>query len=191
MATRTEARTYAPDEVLAFEREFDAPAALVWKLWKDPEHMVRWHGPEGYWLTHCEVDFRVGGKWRRCMSRAADHAHWIYGEYLEIDEPRRLVFTYVNDFDPFETVVELDFEERYGRTLMRFRQAPFPSVEERDSHGGGGRAGFGLLAAYLALVMAADGRLVGQPRRDGVAEDIVALRNRREETENADTAKPR
>lgn len=191
MPKSTKARTYAPDEVLAFEREFDAPLALVWKLWRDPEHMVRWHGPEGYWLTHCEIDFRVGGKWRRCMSRAADHAHWIYGEYLEIDEPHRLVFTYINDFDPFESVVELDFSEQGGRTLMRFRQAPFPTVEERDSHGWGWMSGLGLFASYLAQVKAADGRLVGRPRRDGVADDIVALRKRREETENADPAKPR
>ena len=191
MAKSIEAQAYARDEVLEFEREFDAPRALVWKLWKDPEHMVRWHGPEGYWLTHCEIDFRVGGKWKRCMSRAADHAHWIYGEYLEIDEPHRLVFTYVNDFDPFETVVELDFSERDGRTLMRFRQAPFPTVEERDSHGWGWSSGLDLFAAYLTQVKAARGAPVGRPRREGLAEDLVALRKLREETENADPSNPR
>jgi uncharacterized protein YndB with AHSA1/START domain len=191
MAKSIEERAHARDEVLEFEREFDAPAALVWKLWKDPEHMVRWHGPEGYWLTHCEIDIRVGGKWKRCMSRAADHAHWIYGEYLEIDEPHRLVFTYVNDFDPFETVVELDFSERDGRTLMRFRQAPFPTVEERDSHGWGWSSGLDLFAAYLTQVKAARGAPVGRPRREGLAEDLVALRKLREETENADRSNPR
>jgi uncharacterized protein YndB with AHSA1/START domain len=172
------ARMFAPDEVLAFTREFEAPLALVWKLWRDPEHMVRWHGPEGYWLTACEIDFRVGGKWRRCMSRAADHAHWIYGEYLEIDEPHRLVFTYINDFDEHETVVSLDFTERGGRTLMHFHQAPFPSVEERDSHGWGWRSGFDLFAEYLARVEAAGGTVVGPPRVAGEAEDIKALRVR-------------
>jgi len=191
MAKSIEAQAHARDEVLEFEREFDAPRALVWKLWKDPEHMVRWHGPEGYWLTHCEIDFRVGGKWKRCMSRAADHAHWIYGEYLEIDEPHRLVFTYVNDFDPFETVVELDFSERDARTLMRFRQAPFPTVEERDSHGWGWSSGLDLFAAYLTQVKAARGAPVGRPRREGLAEDLVALRKLREETENADRSNPR
>ena len=47
MATSSEARQYAPDEVLEFTRTFDAPLALVWRLWRDPEHMVRWYGPEG------------------------------------------------------------------------------------------------------------------------------------------------
>jgi uncharacterized protein YndB with AHSA1/START domain len=172
------ARTYAPDKVLEFTREFDAPLALVWKLWRDPEHMVRWHGPEGYWLTACEIDFRVGGKWRRCMSRSADHAHWIYGEYLEIEEPRRLVFTYINDFDEHPMVVSLDFSERAGRTVMHFHQAPFVSVEERDSHGIGWRSGLDLFAEYLARVKAAGGGVVGEPRMSGVADDLVALRTK-------------
>jgi uncharacterized protein YndB with AHSA1/START domain len=182
MARNNEAKAYTPDEVLEFERTFDAPLALVWKLWKDPEHMVRWHGPEGYWLTECSIDFRVGGRWARCMSRAADHAHRIWGEYLEIDEPRRLVFTYINDFDEHETVVSLDFAEVDGKTLMHFRQAPFLTVEERDSHGWGWMSGLDLLADYLVKVIANDGRPVGQPRRDGVAEDLVAARARQEQT---------
>jgi uncharacterized protein YndB with AHSA1/START domain len=179
---------YQPDEILEFSRIFDAPRELVWRLWSEPEHMIRWHGPEGYWLKDCHIDFRVGGKWSRTMSRAADHAHRIYGEYLEIREPERLRFTYINDFDGHEMVVTLDFEDADGKTRMRFHQAPFISVEERDSHGWGWGSGFDLLASYLAKVKAADGKLVGQPRRDGVAEDIVALRNKQEETRRADTA---
>ena len=143
--------------------------------------MVRWHGPEGYWLTECSIDFRVGGKWARCMSRAADHAHRIWGEYLEIDEPRRLVFTYVNDFDEHETIVTLDFEDVGGKTLMHFHQAPFLTVEERDSHGWGWMSGFDLLADYIVRVVANDGRPVGRPRRDGVAEDLVAARERQDQ----------
>ena len=187
MARNSEARQYGPDEVLEFTRTFDAPLALVWRLWRDPEHMVRWHGPEGYWLTECEVDFRVGGKWARTMSRAADHAHRIWGKYLEIDEPHRLVFTYINDFDAHEMVVSLDFAERDGQTVMHFHQAPFLTVEERDSHGWGWQSGLDLFASYLLQVKAADGRLVGRPRRDGVAEDIVLARQRRDAVQRRQT----
>ena len=183
MAQNSSERTFAPDEVLEFSRTFDAPRELVWRMWRDPEHMVRWHGPEGFWLTSCEIDFRVGGKWKRCMSRAADHGHWIWGEYLEIREPERLRFTYINDFDELETIVTLDFEDVGGKTVMHFHQAPFMTVEERDSHGWGWQSGLDLFASYLLQVKAADGRLVGQPRRDGVAEDIVLARKRREAVE--------
>ncbi len=183
MARSSEARAHRPEEVLEFTRVFDAPPALVWRMWRDPEHMVRWHGPEGFWLTDCELDFRVGGKWSRTMSRAADHAHRIYGEYLEIEEEERLRFTYINDYDGHEMVVTLDFSERDGKTEMRFHQAAFTTIEDRDAHGWGWMSGFDLLASYLAKVKAADGRLVGQPRRDGVAEDIAALRQLKEEKE--------
>jgi|SRR5882724_12128595 len=180
------------ERVLALTREFDAPLALVWRMWRDPEHMVRWHGPEGYWLTHCEIDFRVGGKWRRCMSLAPDHAHWIYGTYLEIDAPRRLRFTYINDYDPAEeTVVTLDFEERDGKTIMHFRQAPFVSDEELMGHDWGWESSLRLLAEYLTKVIENDGKPIGRPRRDGVAEDIIAARKRQVEVANADAAKDR
>jgi uncharacterized protein YndB with AHSA1/START domain len=176
MAASSKARDFAPDEVLEFTRIFDAPRALVWRMWKDPEHMVRWHGREGYWLIDCEIDFRVGGKWSRTMSRASDHAHRIYGEYLEIREPERLVFTYINDFDEHEMVVTLDFTERGGKTEMRFHQAPFLSVEERDSHGIGWSSGLDLLNDYVRKVVAAgDERPLGRPRSEGLADDIIKV----------------
>jgi uncharacterized protein YndB with AHSA1/START domain len=179
MAPGSSARAFAPDEVLEFTRTFDAPRALVWRMWKDPAHMVRWHGPEGYWLIDCEIDFRAGGKWSRTMSRAADHAHRIYGEYLEIREPERLVFTYINDFDEHEMVVTLDFTERDGKTEMRFHQAPFISVEERDSHGIGWGSSLDLLNTYVQRVAAeGDGRPVGRARSDGVADDVVKVRGK-------------
>jgi uncharacterized protein YndB with AHSA1/START domain len=174
-------RTFAPDETLEFSRTFDAPRDLVWRMWRDPEHMVRWHGPEGFWLTSCEIDFRVGGKWRRCMSHAEDHAHWIHGEYLEIREPERLRFTYINEYDPFETVVTLDFEDVGGKTLMRFHQAPFPTEEEHTSHGWGWNSAMQLLADYLVQVVANDGKPAGHPRIDGVAADIIAIRERQQQ----------
>jgi uncharacterized protein YndB with AHSA1/START domain len=176
-------------EGLDLVRTFDAPRALVWKMWQDPEHMVRWHGPEGFWLDDCEIDFRVGGKWRRTMSHSPGHAHLIYGTYLEIEEPSRLSFTYINGYDEFEMVVTLDFAEVDGRTVMHFKQAPFVSDEERSSHGWGWESGLSLLAAYVIKVKAAGGEPVGRPRKDGVAEDIIAARRRREEVQNADAAK--
>lgn len=166
--------------VLEIDRVFEAPRELVWRLWRDPEHMVRWHGPEGYALLECDIDFRVGGKWRRCMSNGPGHAHWISGEYLEIDEPGRLSFTYINAYDGFETVVTMDFIELAdGRTRMLFRRTPFISAGERDGHGWGWRSGFELLSRYLLLFMDDDDwRPKGRPRSDGVAEDIAAARGR-------------
>ena len=193
MVRNSSATAEQRDLVLEIDRVFDAPRALIWRLWRDPEHMVRWHGPEGYALVDCDIDFRVGGKWRRCMSNGPGHAHWISGEYLEIEEPGRLSFTYVNEYDGFETVVTMDFlEVEGGRTRMLFRQTPFISKEERDGHGWGWDSGFEVLARYLEQFIDEDWRPKGRPRSDGVAEDIAAARRRHEEEKNrADTAQAR
>jgi uncharacterized protein YndB with AHSA1/START domain len=156
--------------VLDIDRVFDAPRELVWRLWRDPEHMIRWHGPEGYALLECEIDFRVGGKWRRCMSNGPGHQHWIHGEYLEIDEPGRLSFTYINDADGFETVVTMDFlEVGGGRTRMVFEQTPFLNREERDGHGWGWNSGFNCFADYLARLVGTGGSPQGLPRSEQLA----------------------
>lgn len=169
--------------VLEIDRVFDAPRALVWRLWREPEHMVRWHGPEGCALTACESDFRIGGRWRRCMSSGPGQERWISGEYLEIAEPGRLCFTYVNEVDGFETIVTMDFlETAGGRTRMLFRQTPFISREERDGHGWGWNSGFDIFERYIALFIDEDWRPKGAPRIEGVAvgvaEDIVAAQQR-------------
>lgn len=185
----------APDEVLELTRIFEAPPKLVFKMWSDIEHLVRWHGPEGYALLHCEQDFREGGTWKRCMSSGPGHAHWISGVYKEIRPFERLSFTYINAYDQFEMLVEMDFADLGGRTEMRFRQSPFISQGERDGHGWGWSSGFGLLAAYVAQFNGVEAPPKGRPRSDGVAEDIIAARRRAlepvEERADADTAKDR
>jgi uncharacterized protein YndB with AHSA1/START domain len=52
---------------LLLEREFDAPADLVFEVWSEPKHLANWWGPKGFSMPFCEVDFRVGGKYRICM----------------------------------------------------------------------------------------------------------------------------
>ena len=197
MARNNNATAAQQELVLEIDRVFDAPRALIWRLWREPEHMMRWHGPEGLALTHCEIDFRVGGKWRRCMNSGTGYEHWISGEYLEIEEPSRLSFTYVNDADGFETVVTLRFLDEGVQTRMLFVQTPFISVAERDGHCGGWSSSFDLFAGYLALFNDDEWSPKGPPRRDGVAEDIIAARQRHarekaaQEERDADPAKDR
>ena len=154
----------ASAEVLEITRVFDAPRELVFKLWSAPEHIVRWWGPEGLYLSHCEMDFRVGGKWRFCMQLGTDRQFWISGVYREITPPSRLVFTYIGDEAQYDTLVEIDFVDLGDKTEMRFRQAPFPDVESRDSHNFGWSSTLGLLADYVAKVRLTGGAPAGDPR---------------------------
>ena len=123
--------------VLKLERVFDAPRELVYRLWTEPQHAARWWGPRGSRLTLSEMDFRVGGKWRMCMTFDGGVEHWTHGEYREILPPERLVMTYVNDADGHEMLVEVDFAAEGDRTRLSLRQSVFLSLNERDGHRGG------------------------------------------------------
>src|SRR5262245_4789238 len=81
-------------------RLFDAPRELVFDAMTKPEHVARWWGQlgDGYSVPVCEIDLRVGGKWR-FVSRHPQGEAEFYGEYREIVRPSRLVFTEI--FAPF------------------------------------------------------------------------------------------
>jgi uncharacterized protein YndB with AHSA1/START domain len=55
------------DRELTITRIFDAPRELVFRAWTTPEHLMRWFAPNGFTVPSCEVDFRVGGKYRLCL----------------------------------------------------------------------------------------------------------------------------
>ena len=155
------------DEVLVISRSFDAPPELLFRLWAAPAHRVRWWGPSGMGLVRCEVDWRVGGMWRCTMARADGYEHPVHGVFTEIEEPRRLCFTYINDYDGHEMLVEMDFEPEGDGTRMHFRQAPFVSAEERDGHRYGWTSTLSILASYARKVRDAGGVAMGQPRQPG------------------------
>ena len=54
------------DDEVVLTRLFNAPRQLVFDVMSQPEHVKRWWGNlgEGYSVPVCEIDFRVGGKWR-------------------------------------------------------------------------------------------------------------------------------
>ena len=84
------------DDAVVIEREIDAPVELVWKMWTDPHHFAAWYGPAGATIAVAEMDVRVGGTRRVCMEvpgQGAPMRMWFVGEYLEVDEPRRLVYS--------------------------------------------------------------------------------------------------
>ena len=141
------------DRELTITRMFDAPRAMVFKAWTDPDQVKNWWGPRDYPATHLEMDVRPGGAWRGCLrSNETGKDLWQRGVFREIVPPERIVFTFAWDADGergLETLVTVTFAERGGKTLMTFHQAPFQSVAERDGHRGGWSSSFDRLDAHL------------------------------------------
>ena len=88
------AYTTPNDREIVVARTFDAPRSLVWAAFTDPKHLPNWHtGPAGFTMPVCEIDFRVGGKWRYVMIGPDGNDVTFYGEYREIAAPERIVST--------------------------------------------------------------------------------------------------
>jgi uncharacterized protein YndB with AHSA1/START domain len=111
---------------LAVTRVFDAPRESVWREWTTPEAFADWFGgPESEVpLDTVAMDVRAGGAWRATMYAGPGRREirW-WGEYREVAEPERLVFTICDregDASELVTVVLHDLGD--GRTEMRFEQ---------------------------------------------------------------------
>jgi uncharacterized protein YndB with AHSA1/START domain len=153
MAATTD--TIADDELLIV-RTFDAPVALVFRIWEDRDHMMRWLGPKDFTCTHLTSDFRPGGKWRACIVSDAYGENWMGGEYREIERNSKIVYTFAWDDGPdapgLLTLVTVTFREADGRTIQSFHQTPFASVQSRDSHIGGWQQCFDRQQAYVEAI---------------------------------------
>jgi len=124
--------TTTSDTDICLTRLFDAPRALVFEAMTRPEHVARWWGQlgEGYSVPVCEVDLRVGGRWR-FVNRHPKGEVAFHGEYCEITPPARLVYTELMEPYPDASLVTTTFAEEAGKTRVTVI-ASYPSKAIRD-----------------------------------------------------------
>lgn len=137
---------------LRMERTFRAPPAAVFEAFTNEEVLRRWWHAEHDWeTTVAEVDLRIGGEVRVVMRNP--HTGDDYGgggRYTEIDPPRRLAFTWLWDDRTERQLIEIDFEERDGATLVRFTHSGLWDEEAVRSHEDGWSKAFDNLERALA-----------------------------------------
>jgi len=103
---------------------FHAPGNELWREWTEPERFADWYGADAEVpLESVSMDVRPGGRWSLTMLVGGREIDWD-GEYLEVEEPQRLVLT-VRD-DPTQDLYELCTVELTEtgdeRTEMHFQQ---------------------------------------------------------------------
>jgi len=149
-------KTSVADNELLIVRTFNAPASVVFALWSSAEHMKRWMGPKSFACPEMAIDLRVGGRYRGMIKSAEHGENWFSGIYREIVQNQRLVFTFTWENEGpsagLEMVVTITFEERNGKTVQTFHQAPFRTIERRDSHVGGWSEAFDKQATYAEKI---------------------------------------
>ena len=127
--------TTPSDREIAMTRAFDAPRRLVFDAWTKPELLKRWLGVFGGWsMAVCEVELKVGGKYRFVWRGPDGSSMGTGGIYREVVPGERLVATEKFD-DPWyegEAVATTVFVENAGKTTVT-TTVRYASREVRDS----------------------------------------------------------
>ncbi|MES2167328.1 MAG: SRPBCC domain-containing protein [Pseudomonadota bacterium] len=167
------AETFSKEFVI--ERLFDAPRDLVWKVFTQRDHLMKWWGPKGFKMIVGNLDLKPGGIFHYGMQAPDGSEMWGKWVFREVVKPERLVFiSSFSDKDagltrhpmaptwPIEMLATATFIDRDGKTLLVNRVVALnASDEERATFEGNFASmtqGYGgtwdQLAAYLASLQA-------------------------------------
>src|SRR3990170_6161778 len=120
---------------LVTTRTFNGPARIVFEAWTKPELLKRWWVPKsmGMSLLSCEMDVRVGGRYRLEFSYEGSKSAF-FGTYKDVTPHSRLVWT--NEESEEGAITTVTFEEKAGKTLLVVHEL-YPSKEALDAAGTG------------------------------------------------------
>lgn len=123
------------DREIVMTRDFDAPRPLVFEAFTTPALVKRWLlGPPGWSMPVCEIDLKVGGKYRyEWKKESKGTTMGVSGVYREVSPPARIVHTerFDDAWYPGECVVTTAFEEAQDRTTVTMTML-FESRDARD-----------------------------------------------------------
>lgn len=123
--------TSAKDGVLELVTDIVAPRELVFRGLTEPALIRQWLlGPDGWDMPVCEVDLRVGGRYRYGWSHPDYPAFEMSGVYQEIQPPERIVHTEV--YEGSEALITTVFDQVGERTRLTMTMV-FPSQEALEA----------------------------------------------------------
>jgi uncharacterized protein YndB with AHSA1/START domain len=157
--------TTPTDREIVITRVFDAPRSLIFDCMSKPELVRRWLlGPPGYTMPVCEIDFRVGGRYRYVWRGPDGSEMGMGGVYREIVPSERIVQTelFDQDWTGGETVGTALLTELGSRTTLTITEL-YSSKEARDGAlrtgmAEGMSAGYDRLAELLTSMMEGEGK---------------------------------
>ncbi len=113
-------------------REFDAPAALVYRAYTEPDLLVQWLGPRRMAMRVDRYENRDGGYWRFVHTDPDGNEAGFHGVMHGTPSLAGITRTFEYEGYPGHVSLEtLTFEERDGKTRVRINSV-FQSVEDRD-----------------------------------------------------------
>ena len=114
------------DRELTITRLLNAPIQLVWKVWTDPAHIVKWWGPAGFTNTISKMDMKPGGEWDLIMHGPDGTDFKNKSIFREVVPHKKIVYEHVSS--PRFTAT-IDFEEQGKQTFIKWNML-FETAEE-------------------------------------------------------------
>jgi uncharacterized protein YndB with AHSA1/START domain len=139
--------------VLDLTCRLDAPPERIFRALTEPVELARWWGPQGFTTPEIDLDLHVGGGYRLTMRPPEGEEFHLSGEYLEIQPPDRLVYTFgweEPDPDDRETVVTLRLDDLRDATELSLSQGEFATEARLALHRDGWTDSFDKLRALIA-----------------------------------------
>ena len=118
---------------LVVTRTFNGPARIVFEAWTKPELFKQWWVPKsmGMFLRSCEMDVRIGGRYRLVFGHDASNPDEFFGRYVEVTPHSRLAWTNEEGEGGGQQVTTVTFEERGAETSVVVHDL-YPSKEALD-----------------------------------------------------------
>ena len=138
-------------------RAFDAPRALVWRFWTEPEHVAKWFGPDEVHVPveSVSIDMRAGGHWNLTMvDNATGAAYPLTVTIIEVVEPEYFIgeTSAQTSEGALENVrLHVQFHDHGDKTRVTLHQGPF-TAEFRDMTIAGWEASFVTMDRAFAQV---------------------------------------
>jgi uncharacterized protein YndB with AHSA1/START domain len=112
---------------MSMTRIINTPREMVFKAWTDPVQLAKWWGPNGFTNPVCDIDTTPGGTILIHMQAPDGTVYPMDGEFHEIVEPERLIFTSAaldkNGKRLFEVLNTITFTEQVGKTNLELHAA--------------------------------------------------------------------
>jgi uncharacterized protein YndB with AHSA1/START domain len=122
---------------LRIRRTLPARCSRVFRALTEPDELAKWWGPNGFTAPSVEIDLRAGGAYRIAMQPPEGELFYLVGEFLDVDSPTRLSYTFRwEDPDPEdqETTVTLSLKDSGDTTELEFWQGEFATERRRALH---------------------------------------------------------
>jgi uncharacterized protein YndB with AHSA1/START domain len=145
--------------VVRAEIEIEGTPEDVFDALTDPAQLASWWGGDLYRTYDWQIDLRPGGAWS-VKAEGPNGRSTIHGEYLEIDRPRRLVYTWLASWDgEARTVIRIDLTPIASGTRVVVVHDGFAGRREQcEGHALGWQNVLGWLGAHVASAA------LGRPR---------------------------